>query len=147
VLRWGARRVILGAGAALEPGNVERLVDAVRADSLGVALDVADGHLAPRGGPKVDPGVTPLTLARRLKEQGIGTVVYTDVSRDGTLGGADLDRAATVVELGLDVIVSGGIAALDELTRARQLGLAGVVIGRAFYEGRFTLTEALQCAG
>ncbi|HEX4560322.1 MAG TPA: HisA/HisF-related TIM barrel protein, partial [Gemmatimonadales bacterium] len=143
---WGARRVIIGAAAALEPGNVERLVEAVRAGSLGVALDVADGHLAPRGGTTIDPGITPLAFARRLKEQGVRTVIYTDVPRDGALAGADLDAAARIAELGLDTIVSGGIASLDELRRARQLGLSGVVIGRALYEGRFTLAEALQCA-
>ncbi|HEX4627363.1 MAG TPA: HisA/HisF-related TIM barrel protein [Gemmatimonadales bacterium] len=146
VLTWGARRVIIGAAAALEPGNVERLVEAVRAGSLGVALDVADGHLAPRGGTTIDPGITPLAFARRLKEQGVRTVIYTDVPRDGALAGADLDAAATIAELGLDTVVSGGIASLDELRRARQLGLSGVVIGRALYEGRFTLVEALQCA-
>lgn len=147
VLTWGARRVIVGAAATLEPGNVERLVDAVRADSLGVALDVADGHLAPRGGSTVDARITPLAFARRLKEQGIRTVVYTDVPRDGALAGADLDAAARIAELGLDTIVSGGIAGLEELRRARQLGLSGVVIGRALYDGRFTFPEAIQCAG
>jgi phosphoribosylformimino-5-aminoimidazole carboxamide ribotide isomerase len=146
VLTWGARRVIIGAAAALEPGNVERLVEAVRAGSLGVALDVADGHLAPRGGTTIDPGITPLAFARQLKDQGVRTVIYTDVPRDGALAGADLDAAARIAELGLDTIVSGGIASLDELRRARQLGLSGVVIGRALYEGRFTLAEALQCA-
>jgi len=110
-----------------------------------VALDVADGRLAPRGGAKVDSGITPLSLARRLREQGVRTVVYTDVPRDGALAGADLNAAAAVAELGLDTIVSGGIAALDELARAKHLGLAGAVIGRALYEGRFTLAEALQC--
>src|SRR5690348_16908259 len=146
VLTWGARRVIIGAAAALDAGDLERLVEAVRDGSLGVALDVAGGHLAPRGGTTVDPGITPLAFARRLKEQGIRTVVYTDVPRDGALAGADLEAAAKIAELGLDTIVSGGIASLDEVRRARQLGLSGVVIGRALYEGRFTLPEALQCA-
>jgi phosphoribosylformimino-5-aminoimidazole carboxamide ribotide isomerase len=146
ILTWGARRVIVGTAAALEPGQIERLVVAVRTGSVGVALDVADGQLAPRGGTTVDAGITPLAFARRLKEQGIRTVVYTDVLRDGALAGAGLDAAAKIAETGLETIVSGGIASLDELTRARQLGLAGVVIGRALYEGRFTLPEALQCA-
>ena len=146
VLTWGARRVIVGAAAALEPGNLERLAETVRGDSLGVALDVADGHLAPRGGTTVDPAITPLAFARRIKEQGIRTVVYTDVPRDGALGGADLDAAARVAELGLDTVVSGGIGGLEEIARARRLGLSGVVIGRALYEGRFTFADALACA-
>jgi len=144
-LTWGATRVVVGAAAALDAGAIDRLLSAFGASTLGVALDVADGQLAPRGGTKLDPGTSPLALARRLQRQGIRTVVYTDVPRDGALAGADLDAAAAVAEPGLDVIVSGGIASLDELSRARSLGLAGVVIGRALYEGRFTLTEALEC--
>jgi phosphoribosylformimino-5-aminoimidazole carboxamide ribotide isomerase len=147
ILTWGATRVIVGAAAALDAGAIDRLLFAFGAGRLGVALDVADGRLTPRGGTKVDPGVSPLGLARRLQAQGIRTVVYTEVPRDGALAGADLDAAAGVTELGLDVIVSGGIAGLDELARAKKLGLAGVVIGRALHEGRFTLAEALQCAG
>lgn len=146
VLGWGAARVILGAAPALDAAAVERLIQAVGADRLGVALDVAKGRLAPRGAPAGETNVSPLELARRLRSQGIRTVVYTDVPRDGALAGADLDGAARVADLGLDVIVSGGIAGLNEVTRARDAGLAGVVIGRALYEGRFTLAEALQCA-
>lgn len=145
VLTWGATRVIVGAAAALDAGSIDRLLSAFGASTLGVALDVADGRLAPRGGSKVDSGPSPLALARRLQQQGIRTVVYTDVPRDGALAGADLEAAADIAEPGLDVIVSGGIASLDELARAKRLGLAGIVIGRALYEGRFTLTEALQC--
>ncbi|HWZ29227.1 MAG TPA: HisA/HisF-related TIM barrel protein [Gemmatimonadales bacterium] len=146
VLSWGAARVILGAAPALDAPAVERIVRAVGAERLGVALDVADGRLAPRGAAAAGANVSPLELARRLRTQGIRTVVYTDVPRDGALAGADLAGATRVAELGLDVIVSGGIAGLDEVTRAREAGLAGVVIGRALYEGRFTLAEALQCA-
>ena len=146
VLGWGAARVILGALPALDAGAVEELIKAVGVERLGVALDVSDGRLAPRGAGTVPTSVTPLALARRLHRQGIRTVVYTDVPRDGALAGADLEGAARVAELGLDVIVSGGIAGLEEVTRARDAGLAGVVIGRALYEGRFTLAEALQCA-
>jgi len=146
VLTWGASRVILGAAPALDAGAVERLVRVIGAERLGVALDVAEGVLAPRGAPAGATSVSPLELARRLRSQGIRTVVYTDVPSDGALAGADLDGATRVAELGLDVIVSGGIAELAEVTRARKAGLAGVVIGRALYEGRFTLVEALQCA-
>ena len=147
VLTWGATRVVIGAAAALDGALVERLVTALGTRTLGVALDVADGRLAPRGGGRLDPAITPLALAARLQRQGIRTVVYTDVARDGALAGADLEAAARVAALGLETIVSGGIADLDEIARARERGLAGVVIGRALYEGRFTLAEALQCAG
>jgi len=146
LLDWGAARVVLGAGAAGDPGAVERALAVAGPGRLAVALDVAGGRLAPRGAPTPAAStLVPAELARRLAAQGVRTVVYTDVPRDGTLGGADLQGAAAVRAEGLDVIVSGGIAALDELTRARDAGLAGAVVGRALFDGRFTLTEALRC--
>jgi phosphoribosylformimino-5-aminoimidazole carboxamide ribotide isomerase len=70
--------------------------------------------------------------------------VYTDVSRDGTLAGPDL-AGARALGNGLDVIISGGIASLDDLRAARDAGLSGAIIGRALHEARFTLAEALAC--
>ena len=147
LLDWGAARVVLGAGAAGDAAGVERALAVAGPERLAVALDVAHGRLAPRGAPGgAAPAPGPAELARRLAAQGVRTVVYTDVPRDGTLSGADLTGAARLREAGLEVIVSGGIAALDELARARDAGLSGAVVGRALFEGRFTLAEALACA-
>ena len=148
VLEWGAARVVLGAAAAGDPRAVAGALSVAGADRLAVALDVAGGRLAPRGAPLATAGASlaPLALARRLRDQGVRTVVYTDVPRDGALGGADLAGALALRAEGLDVIVSGGIAALEEVSRAREAGLSGIVVGRALYEGRFTLAEALRCA-
>jgi len=66
-------------------------------------------------------------------------------ARDGTLTGPDLVGARAIAALGLDVIVSGGVAWLDDLRRAADAGLAGAVVGRALHERRFTLAEALAC--
>src|SRR5205807_9399529 len=76
---------------------------------------------------------------------GARTAIYTDAARDGTLAGPDLDGACTIAALGLDVIVSGGVASLDDLRGAADAGLAGAIVGRALHEGRFTPTEALAC--
>ena len=89
--------------------------------------------------------VTVPELARRVHAQGARTVIYTDVARDGMLAGPDVDGARAVAALGLDVIASGGVASLDDLRRVRDAGLAGAIVGRALYEGRFTLAEALAC--
>src|SRR5207249_163603 len=68
-----------------------------------------------------------------------------DAARDGTLTGPDLVGARAIAALGLDVIVSGGVAWLDDLRRAADAGLAGAIVGRALHERRFTLAEALAC--
>ncbi len=141
----GAARVVLGAAAALEPGRLESLVQRVSADRAAVAVDVRDGALATR------EREAPLPLAvedltARLLRMGVRTVLHRDLARDGTLRGADLEGAAALVEQGFDVIAAGGVATLEELERAARLGLAGVIVGRALLEGRFTLREAIACS-
>lgn len=147
MLDWGARRVVIGSAAAADRALVARLLARHGADRLAVGVDVRDGRIAPRGAPAgAPPGVSPLELARGVRALGVRTVVYADTARDGTLAGADLAGAAAVAALGLDVIVSGGIASLDDLRRARAARLAGAIVGRALLEGRFTLVEALACS-
>src|SRR2546429_2901412 len=87
-----------------------------------------------------------LELAQRVLAQGARTVIYTDVARDGMLAGPDVAGARAIAALGLDTIASGGVASLADLQTIRAAGLAGAVVGRALYEGRFTLVEALECA-
>ena len=146
VLEWGARRVVVSAVAAAAADFVERLVRRCGVDRLAVGIDARHGRVAPRGETK-PLDITPLDLARRVRDQGGGTVIYTDVTRDGALSGPDIAGARDIAALGLQVIVSGGVASLDDLRRVREAGLAGAIVGRALHEGRFTLAEALACAG
>ena len=144
MLAWGATRVVIGTKAATEPALVERLLARHGADRLAVGIDARDGRVAVRGWTEVFD-LTALELARRVHAQGAGTVIYTDVTRDGMLAGPDVDGARALAALGLDVIASGGVASLDDLRRVRGAGLAGAIVGRALYEGRFTVAEALAC--
>src|SRR5207247_1566585 len=89
--------------------------------------------------------LAPVELARRVQALGARTVIYTDAARDGTLTGPDLVGARAIAALGLDVIVSGGVAWLDDLRRAAAAGLAGAIVGRALHERRFTLAGGLAC--
>lgn len=143
LLEWGAARVVVGAAAAPDTALVGRLLARHGAERIAVAIDARHGKLAPRGGASVaDVSVT--DLAHRLRGLGVRTVVYTDVTRDGTLDGVDL-TGARALGAGLDVIVSGGVASLDDLRAARAAGLAGAIVGRALHERRFTVAEALAC--
>jgi phosphoribosylformimino-5-aminoimidazole carboxamide ribotide isomerase len=72
-------------------------------------------------------------------------VIYTDVARDGMLTGPDVTGARAIADLGLEIVASGGVSTLDDLTAVRDAGLAGAIVGRALYEGRFTVREALAC--
>ena len=159
----GAARVVFGTVAVEAPHVVE---EAIRMDAAGVAvaLDVRGGRLqtrgwvepAPGGGPRV--GASPEAAARHWGERGASAIVYTSVERDGTMDGPDADAALRVAAAsGLPTVVAGGVGALSHLralrTAAREQALrpgcrpvqgrlAGVILGRALYEGRFTLPEA-----
>ena len=143
-LEWGAHRVVLGSAGALDGALVARLMARHGAARLVVGIDAREGGVAPRGSTTV-LDVSPIELARRVLVAGARTIVYADAARDGTLTGADVPSARRIAALGLDVIVSGGIASLDDMRRARDARLAGAIVGRALHEARFTLREALAC--
>jgi phosphoribosylformimino-5-aminoimidazole carboxamide ribonucleotide (ProFAR) isomerase len=144
MLDWGAARVVIGPRAALDAALLDRLLRRHGAARLAVGIDARDGRVAPRGSGEVTE-VTPENLARRAHDLGARTVVYADVRRDGALVGPDLAGARGLAALRLDVIVSGGIASLDDLRAARTAGVAGAIVGRALHEGRFTVAEAITC--
>jgi len=146
LLGWGATRVVIGTTAAVDAVLVARLLARYGAERLAVGIDARDGRVAARGS-DVSFALAPLELARRVRGQGARTVIYTDAARDGSLAGPDVDGARAIAALGggLDVIVSGGVASLDDLRRLRDAGLAGAIVGRALHAGRFTLREALTC--
>jgi phosphoribosylformimino-5-aminoimidazole carboxamide ribotide isomerase len=140
-IAWGARRVVVGGRGW---NGLEDLARAHGADRLGLALDVRDAMAwMPDGTPVDAPG----RLLAAAIEAGVRTVVYRDLARDGALLGPALDDVPALVHAGADVIVAGGVASPDDLRRLRDQGVAGVIVGRALLEGRFTIAEALACCG
>lgn len=144
VLSWGARRVVIGSAGAIDGALVARLIGQHGVERLAIGIDARDGRVAPRGS-TLTLDIAPLELARRALAAGARTIVYTDAARDGALAGPDLQGARAIAALGVQVIVSGGVASLDDLRRARETGVAGAIVGRALHEARFTLREALAC--
>ncbi|HMG17806.1 MAG TPA: HisA/HisF-related TIM barrel protein [Gemmatimonadales bacterium] len=142
----GATRVIIGPRGAVDSGIVERLLARHGATRLAVGIDAKNGRVAPRGtGGTAILDLTAVELATRVARQGIRTIIYNEVTRDGALTGPDIEGAGQLAALGLDVIVSGGVGSLNDLRAAREAGLAGACVGRALYDGRFTVAEALAC--
>jgi phosphoribosylformimino-5-aminoimidazole carboxamide ribotide isomerase len=142
----GATRVIIGPRGAVDPGLVERLLARHGATRLAVGIDAKHGRVAPRGTADI-LDLTARDLAARVERQGIRTIIYNEVTRDGMMRGPDIEGARQLATLGdgLDVIVSGGVGSLDDLQAARAAGLAGACVGRALYDGKFTVAEALAC--
>jgi phosphoribosylformimino-5-aminoimidazole carboxamide ribotide isomerase len=143
MLELGAARVVIGTAAVRSPELVPAALARAGAERLAVGIDARAGIVAIRGwreqsGERVDD------VARRVIGEGIRTLVYTDVARDGMLEGPDVAGAAALRALGAEVIASGGVATLDDVRRLRDAGLAGAIVGRAIYEGRFTVREAVE---
>ena len=142
VLGWGAARVVVGAEVA---ADLPVLAAAVGPDRLALAIDVRDGLTTSPSG--VPVRVSPDALLAASLGAGVVTIVYRDRGRDGTLRGADFGAAARLLTSGGEIVFAGGVATLDDLRRARDHGFAGVIVGRALLNGRFTLAEALACCG
>jgi phosphoribosylformimino-5-aminoimidazole carboxamide ribotide isomerase len=144
ILQAGAARVVLGTIAATQTELVTEAVRIFGCARLAVALDVRDRQVSIRGWVESLP-LSPLDFALRLADAGVHTLIHTDISRDGTSTGTNLSEAVSIsTETGVNVILSGGVATLVDIQAARRAGLAGVITGRALYEGAFTLLQALE---
>jgi phosphoribosylformimino-5-aminoimidazole carboxamide ribotide isomerase len=144
-LDQGVSRVVLGTAAAVDPAVVGAAVALAGAERVAVGIDARDGMVAIRGWTE-STALTAEALARRVLAEGVRTLIYTDVTRDGMLGGPDLDGACRLQALGAEVVASGGVAGLRDIVAARDAGLAGAIVGRALYEGRLELAAALAAA-
>jgi phosphoribosylformimino-5-aminoimidazole carboxamide ribotide isomerase len=147
VLATGARWAILGTTAALDPAVLDA---ACRRwpDRILAGIDAVDGHVAVDGWTRVLP-LAALYLARRAAAAGAAAAVYTDIRRDGTGRGPNLEAtAALAAAAGLPVIASGGVAGVEDLIRLAAIpGVAGAVVGRALYTGAVELRAALAAVG
>jgi phosphoribosylformimino-5-aminoimidazole carboxamide ribotide isomerase len=144
-LELGASRVVVGTAAAVDPEFLPAVVAALPSDRVAVGIDARAGWVAVRGWTETS-SLTALELAARARSAGVRTLVYTDVARDGMLQGPDLSGAARLQQVGGSVIVSGGVSSLADLQAAAEAGLSGAIVGRALYEGRFDLAQALKAS-
>lgn len=142
----GANRIVLGTAAIEEPRLVAETLALYGAERVVVGLDSRDGMIVTRGW-KTETPISAAELGQRMKEMGVLYALYTEVGRDGMMTGPAAELTAALAQLtGLNVIASGGVRSLDdirELMAYAPRGVAGVVIGRALYEGALSLKEAV----
>ena len=141
----GAARIVIGTAAATDPAFVPAAVAAVGAERLAMGIDARAGFVAVRGWTETSTRRAD-ELVRQVVGDGIRTVIYTDIGRDGMLTGPDLPGAVELQRAGAQVIASGGVASVDDIRSACEAGLAGVIVGRALYEGRLSLPQGLDAA-
>jgi phosphoribosylformimino-5-aminoimidazole carboxamide ribotide isomerase len=144
-LALGARRVVLGSAAVHDPALVRALAKE-HPGRVVVAVDARDGMVAVDGWTQATT-VRALDLVRSLADLPLAGVLYTDVARDGTRAGPNVDATAELGQhTGVPVIASGGVGSLDDLRALAARSVAACIVGRALYEGSFTLEEAVDAA-
>lgn len=147
-LTGGIQRVILGSAAVESPLLVQEACHRF-GDRIVVAIDARDGIVATQGW-ESSGNVSALDFAKQMADYGVKTVIYTDISRDGTLSGLNLEGAIELSKVsGLRVVASGGVRSLEDIraVKAHETdGIEGVIVGQAIYSGRLDLKKALRIA-
>lgn len=144
-LSSGAGRVILGTAAVRDPLFLKRAVKAY-GDKIAVGVDVKDGFVAVDGWTKLSDK-TGYDFVRTLASEGVKTVIYTDISKDGTLLGTNLEIYGKLKEIrGINVIASGGISFISEIKALKEQNVYGAIVGKAVYEGKLDLKECIAAA-
>ena len=144
MLSLGVARVIIGTKAVKQPEFIRDMIETFGADRIVLGVDAKDGMVAVEGWETVSE-ITASCLCSQMKEYGIRHIVYTDISRDGMLSGPNVAYTKKLTdETGLDVIASGGMSSMEDLRQLYEAGVKGAIIGKALYEKRIDLSEAVK---
>lgn len=147
-LNLGVARVILGSVAVRQPELVKKACDQYQ-DKIAVGIDARDGMVAVDGW-GVSGNVKVHDLAKRMAEAGVARIIYTDISRDGTLSGVNVEATRTLaLSAGIPVIASGGVKGIDDIIALRKVcldGIEGVIVGKSIYTGNLDLKAAIRLA-
>lgn len=142
----GVARVVVGTVAAESPDALQKFVDEF-GSQICVGIDARDGRVMTRGWETASP-IMAVDLARSVAECGVERIIYTDIARDGALVGPNIQQTSAVAEAAnICVTASGGVSSLDDIKRLRDAGDArvdSVIVGKALYEGKFKLEEAIR---
>ncbi|PGZ95888.1 1-(5-phosphoribosyl)-5-[(5-phosphoribosylamino)methylideneamino]imidazole-4-carboxamide isomerase [Bacillus pseudomycoides] len=146
LLSAGVMKVILGTAALYDRSFVEEAVR-LYGDKIIVGIDAKNGYVATRGWLDVSE-TSYVQLAKEMEKVGVQTLIFTDISRDGTLAGPNFEQLQTLQdEVSLQIVASGGVSSLADVERLQDMNLYGVIIGKALYDKKVLLEEALQVTG
>jgi len=147
LLTSGISQVILGALAFSDPKAITQVQKRFGRETVIVALDNKEGEIMVDGW-KTSTALGVKEALEKFVALGVETFLITSITKDGTLSGPDIDTLGEACKFSnVKIIAAGGIGGLDDLTALKRVGVAGVVIGKALYEGRFTLKEAIETVG
>lgn len=142
-LKLGLNRVIIGTRAVKEPQFIKEAVERFGAERIVIGIDAKDGMVAVEGWEKVSDQRA-VSFALEMKKLGATTVIYTDIARDGMLSGPNFECTKEMIcKTGMEIIASGGVSSMEDLVRLEEIGAAGAIIGKAIYEKKVNLAEAV----
>ena len=142
----GVTRVVIGTLVIEAPEVFTKILHLFGARHIAVGIDAQDGQVAMHGW-ETKTAMSALVLARKVATMGVERIIYTDIGRDGTLQGPNIDQTCAIAGVGLKVTASGGISSLQDLRNlkaASSCGIDSVIVGKALYEQKFTLKAALD---
>jgi phosphoribosylformimino-5-aminoimidazole carboxamide ribotide isomerase len=140
----GVSRLVLGTIAIEQPGMVSDAISRFDAERIAVGIDARDGFVRLRGW-KDKSEILAMDLAFQMRDRGVKTVIFTDISRDGLGSGLNIPATRALAEKSkLAVIASGGVHTLEDVLAAREANLSGVIVGRAIYDGSLDLKQAID---
>ena len=147
-LKKGAARIILGTKALEDAENLQKLVSRF-GEKIVVSVDFAGDRVTKKGWQE-ESDLSPEAVAVKMQKLGVKTLVVTDITVDGTLMGPNIERLKKILgTVDIKIIASGGISSLEDVKKLKEIGsenLEGVIIGRALYEGKFDLEDAIKIA-
>lgn len=142
-LSEGIKRVILGTSAVKDPELVKHSVNAFE-NNVVIGIDAKDGMVAIEGWEKTSE-FKAVDFAKKMEDLGVKTIIYTDISRDGMLTGPNLKAMEEMVKaVGIDIIASGGVGKIEDIKNLKEVGVSGVIVGRALYTGDVDLAQAIE---
>ncbi len=145
ILCKGIHRVILGTSAVKDPNLVKKALLTFE-NNLAVGIDAKNGMVAIEGWAKTSE-FTAIGFAKKMQDLGAKTIIYTDISRDGMLAGPNLKAMEEMVKaVGIEIIASGGVKSIEDIKNLKDIGVAGVIVGKALYTGDVDLAEAIKVA-
>lgn len=144
ILNLGVKRVILGSIALKNPDIVKEAINKFGSEKIVVGVDTKNFKVATNGWIE-SSDVDALEFAKVLEKNGVKYIIFTDISKDGTLSGINVEQTKTLVDnTNINIIASGGVKTIDDLRAANSIGCEGIIIGKALYENTIDLCEAIK---
>jgi len=144
LIEMGVNQIIIGTAAVKDPKLLNQLIEDF-SDHLTIGIDAINGQVALEGWLDIS-SIKSDCFIEALEESGVKRIIYTDISRDGMLSGPNFEMYEKLInKTNLEIIASGGVSSLEDIKRLRLIGVDGVVVGKALYENKFSLKEALEC--